>query len=273
MSTSDTKVASSARAGIPAAQAAAAASDRRGTREVYDLSLPFQRDMPSYYFYENRYQPPMFTVFSHTEGTPLGPETKDGYVTHVSFLTHTGTHVDAPRHFREDGWYLHEVPADRWLGEGPVLPVPKAELEPIGAADLERACEQSGLDVRAGDIVAINTGWHHRFAGPGESRDGAIAYMERNPGLSAESAEWLVERGVVTVMIDTPAIDCARFMPYGDASFQSHFALFAKNVPAVEGLGGQLDEVTGRRCLLSAAPLRYHNGDAFPLRVLATPLD
>lgn len=258
---------------LPAARGIAASpADRPGTREVYDLSLPFRRDMPTYFFYENRYQPPMFTVFSHIEGTPLGPETKDGYVTHVSFLTHTGTHVDAPRHFREDGQYLHEVPADRWLGEGPILSVPKGEMEPITAEDLERACAESGLEVRRGDIVAINTGWHHRFRGSAEDRDGAIVYMERNPGLSRESAEWLVEKGIVTVMIDSPAVDCARFMPYGDSSFQSHFALFAQNVPAVEGLGGQLDAVTGKRCLISCAPVRYEMGDAFPLRVLASPL-
>jgi kynurenine formamidase len=239
-------------------------------KQVFDLSLPFRRDMPTYYFYENRYQPPMFTVFSHAEGTPLGPETKDGYVTHVSFLTHTGTHVDAPRHFRDDGWYLHEVPPDRWFGEGPVLSVPKEALEPISAEDLERAT--AGLEVRPGDIVAINTGWHHKFCGPAEDRGQAIEYMECNPGLSRESAQWLVDRGIVTVMTDAPAIDCARYMPYGDSSFQSHHALFAANIPAVEGLGGQLDEVTGDRCMFSAAPVRYENGDAFPLRVLARKL-
>src|SRR5690348_695559 len=92
----------------------AEASERKGARRVYDLTLPFTRDMPTYYFYKNVFQPPMFTVFSLLEGTPLGPETRDAYVTHVSFLTHIGTHVDAPRHFRADGWFLHEIPADRW---------------------------------------------------------------------------------------------------------------------------------------------------------------
>jgi kynurenine formamidase len=252
---------------------AAAVAERRGSRRVYDLSLPFRRDMPTYYFYKNIFQPPMFSVFSHLEGTPLGPETKDGYVTHVSFLTHIGTHVDAPVHFRPDGWYLHQIPPDRWLGEGPVLSVPKGPCEDVTAADLEAACESAGLDVRAGDIVCINTGWHRRFCGPAEDRDGAVVYMEQGPGLCGESAQWLVDRGIVTVAIDTPAIDSANYMPYGDSSFQSHHALFAQNVPAVEGLGGELDLVTGRRCLISCAPLRYHMGDAFPLRALAIPLD
>lgn len=243
--------------------------ERRGTKRVYDLSLPFERDMPSYYFYKNLFQPPMFTVFSQLDGTPLGPETKDAYVTHVSFLTHIGTHVDAPRHFRKDGWYLHEIPADRWLGEGPVLHIPKGPAEDITAADLEA----TGMEVRAGDIVAINTGWHHRYTSPGVDREGAIVYMEQGPGLCAESAQWLADRGIVTVMIDGPAIDSAAHMAYGDGTMQSHTVLFRYNIPAIEGLAGELDLVTGKRCTFTCAPVRYHNGDAFPVRALAIPLE
>jgi kynurenine formamidase len=235
------------------------------SRRVYDLSLPFDNDMPTFHFYKNEFQPPLFSIFRHPAFSP--PE--DGFVTHVSFITHIGTHVDAPRHFREDGQTVDQVPPDRWLGEGPVMAIPKDALGEVTAADLEA----TGMEVRPGDIVAINTGWHHRYVGPGVDREGAIEYMERGPGLCAESAAWLVERGVVTVMIDAPAIDSAVHMPYGDGTLESHRTLFAQNIPAVEGLGGELDAVSGRRCLLSCAPVRYKGGDAFPLRALAIPLD
>jgi kynurenine formamidase len=235
-----------------------------GARRVYDLSLPFNRDMPTYFFYKSVFQPPLFTIFSH----PAISAPEDGLVTHVSFLTHIGTHVDAPRHFREDGQTLDQVPADRWFGEGPVIDIPKEALGEVTAEDLE----STGMEVRPGDIVAINTGWHRRYTGPAADREGAIAYMETGPGLCAESARWLVEHGAVTVMIDSPAIDSAVHMPYGDGSLESHKVLFAKNIPAVEGLGGELDDVAGRRCLFSCAPVKYENGDAFPLRVLAIPV-
>lgn len=241
----------------------------RGERRVYDLSVPFQRDMPTYYFYRNYFQPPMFTVFSQPQGTELGEGTAEAYVTHVSFLTHTGTHVDAPRHWRRDGQYIDQISPHRWLGEGPVLPVPKGELEDITAADLEAA----GMSVEEGDLVVINTGWHRRWTGPGADREGAITYMERAPGLCRESALWLVDRGVATVLIDTPALDSCRHMGYGDGSMESHTTLFEHDVPGVESVGGELDAVTGRRCLISCAPVRYVNGDAFPVRVLAVPAD
>jgi kynurenine formamidase len=251
MSTSTSEQESGA-AGVPA-----------GAR-VYDLSLPFNRDMPTFEFYRQVFPAPFFAIVRH----PALTDPVDGFVTHVSFITHTGTHVDAPRHFRSDGAFLHEIPPDRWLGQGPVIGIAKGPCEEITAADLER----SGADVRRGDIVAINTGWHHRYCGPATDPEGARVYLEQGPGLCAESARWLVEHGVKTVMVDTPALDAAIHMPYGDGSLQSHRTLFAENIPGVEMLGGELDEVTGRRCLLSCAPVKYEGGDAFPLRALAIPL-
>src|SRR5579862_9514954 len=121
-----------------------------GGRRVYDLSLPFNNDMPTYFFYKSVFQPPLFTIFSH----PAISAAEDGFVTHVSFLTHIGTHVDAPRHFREDGQTVDQIPVDRWLGEGPVMSIPKEAFGEVTAEDLER----TGLEVRPGDIVAINTG-------------------------------------------------------------------------------------------------------------------
>jgi kynurenine formamidase len=128
------------------------------------------------------------------------------------------------------------------------------------------------MEVRRGDLVAINTGWHHRYAGPATDPARARIYLEEAPGLCAESARWLVDHGVKTVLIDTPALDSALHMPYGDNSLESHRVLFADNIPGVEMLGGELDQVTGKRCLISCAPVKYEGGEAFPLRALAIPL-
>ena len=178
-------------------------------RQVYDLSLPFNRNMPTYYFYRQVQDAPFFSIVSHPSITPV----VDGYVTHVSFVTHTGTHVDAPRHFRPDGHTIDQIPPDRWLGEGPVIGVPKGPGEVVTAADIEA----SGMEVRPGDLVAFNTGWHHRYCGPATDPIAARTYMEEAPGLCEESARWLVEHGVKTVLVDTPALDACIHMPYGDS--------------------------------------------------------
>jgi hypothetical protein len=49
------------------------------SRRVYDLSLPFGNDMPTYFFYKSVFQPPLFTIFSH----PAISSPEDGFVTHV----------------------------------------------------------------------------------------------------------------------------------------------------------------------------------------------
>jgi kynurenine formamidase len=237
-------------------------------RRTYDLSMPFTRDMPTFFFWKNWHHPPLFATFSDLEETSLGPGTGEGFVTLVSFLTHTGTHMDSPRHFRRDRWYLHEIPVDRFLGEGQVLNIPKGPNADVTVDDLEHA----GRDIRPDDIVAIDTGWHRTYRTPGQDPEGARHYFTQHPGLCGESAEWLVNRGVLTVLIDTPAIDSAPHTVFGDNTWQTHAVLFDHNIPVVEHLGGEIDEVAGRRCLISCAPVKYVNGDAFPLRVLASPL-
>src|SRR5438128_4099589 len=62
---------------------------------IYDLSMPFTRDMPTYFFWKNWHHPPFFATFTDLEETSLGPGTGEGFVSLVAFLTHTGTHMDA----------------------------------------------------------------------------------------------------------------------------------------------------------------------------------
>src|SRR5216117_1857422 len=157
---------------------------------IYDLSMPFTRDMPTYFFWKNWHHLPFFATFTDLTETSLGPATGEGFVSLVAFLTHTGTHMDAPRHFRRGAWYLHEIPPDRFLGEGPVLPVPKGPNEDITVQDLEA----TEMEVRAGDLVVIDTGWHRQYKTPGQDREGAHYYFTQHPGLCTESAQWLLDR-------------------------------------------------------------------------------
>ena len=110
-----------------------------------------------------------------------------------------------------------------------MIAIPKGAHEEITAEDLET----SGMEVRPGDLVAINTGWHHRYAGPATDPERARTYLEKGPGLCANSARWLVDHGARTVLIDTPALDSSLHMPYGDGTLESHRVLFAETSPAL----------------------------------------
>jgi kynurenine formamidase len=54
--------------------------------------------------------------------------------------------------------------------------------------------------VRPGDIVIVNTGWHHKYADSAE-------YYAYSPGFYKEAGEWFVAKGVKAVGTDAQALD------------------------------------------------------------------
>jgi kynurenine formamidase len=48
-----------------------------------------------------------------------------------------------------------------------------------------------------------------------------------------------------------------------------HLALAKAGIPGIEIAGGQIDEVTGKRCTLAAFPIRYEGGEASIVRLVA----
>ncbi len=75
-------------------------------------------------------------------------------LTEIQMVVHTGTDVDAPRHFFADGPALDEIPLERRYGPGVVLPIETSRLQKSGL-QLMRAAPRRA----AGEIVALHTGW------------------------------------------------------------------------------------------------------------------
>jgi kynurenine formamidase len=48
-----------------------------------------------------------------------------------------------------------------------------------------------------------------------------------------------------------------------------HLALARAGIPGIEIAGGQIDEVTGIRCTLACFPIRYEDGEASIVRLVA----
>jgi kynurenine formamidase len=232
--------------------------------KVYDLSQMWSRDVPWMLEYGGQ---PLFATLTSFEPTPLRPHVKGWYETILSFNPHTGTHVDAPANMVPNKWFLNEIPPDRLAGEGVVISIPKGEVEEITNEDLE----PFNTTVRKGDMLLINTGWHNKFVGSVTDYEKAKYYVRRAPGLEKSGAQWIVDHGVKTLLVDWPDTDCARQKTDkgDDADHVSHKILMKVNTVIVENVGGQIDEVTGKRCTLVFTPPKFLNGDAFPTRVLA----
>lgn len=184
-------------------------------------------------------------------------------VTEMQMVVHTGTHIDAPRHFLTDGPALDDIPLDRLHGPGMVIAVDRGAGELVTAADLDRA----GDVVQPGDIVALHTGWWQKV--------GTKAY-EDHPSLALDAAQWLVERKIKMLLVDTPTPDLPlQHRPEGFA-WPVHHTLLGHGVLICEHLRGHTDLLGpggyGRAEFIVNA-LNIEDADGAPVRVLGRPVE
>jgi kynurenine formamidase len=148
-----------------------------------------------------------------------------------TFMSHTGTHVDAPFHYAPvDGEgrpakSIDELPLDWFFGDGVVLDLRhKQPGEYIQIADLEAALVGIEYELKPHDIVLLHTGCDKKI----DSKE----YFEQ-PGMGRESTLWLVqEKGIKVIGIDAFGFDRpfsamkADFERTGDGRYvwPAHFA-------------------------------------------------
>ena len=159
--------------------------------------------------------------------------------------THTGTHVDAPRHFFDDGAGVDALPLDLLLGRTRVVEITRRGG--IGAEELAEA----GLreDLR----VLLKTSNSALWNGEGFHQD----YTH----LTEAGARYLVDQGVKVVGIDYLSIE-----QFKKAGAPAHHALLSQGVVIIEALN--LAEVEPGMYEMYCLPLRVVGGDGAPARVV-----
>ena len=185
---------------------------------------------------------------------------------------HGGTHIDSPIHFAQGRQTVDQIPLDRLLGTAVVIDVTEAAAKnadyQVTVDDLQRAEARDGrIPDRA--IVLIRTGFARRwpdaatYLGTAERGEAGVAKLHF-PGLHPQAAAWLVaNRSISAIGIDTASID------YGQSTlFESHRALFAKDIPAFENLAS-LERLPARGAHVIALPMKIAGGSGAPLRVIA----
>jgi arylformamidase len=176
----------------------------------------------------------------------------EGAEANVSLLhlgAHTGTHMDAPRHFIEGASGVDKFPLEALVGTAYVL---EFELN-IGEHIRAAALEQAGLPEKA-ERVLLKTPNSRLWGNP-------EVFHKNYSALAPDGAEWLIKRGVKLVGIDYLSIE--RFNP---EVYQTHHILLSRQVVVVEGL--DLSRIEGGEYTLMALPLKIQDGDGAPARVL-----
>ena len=221
---------------------------RKPTGEWIDLTYVFSPSVPRSAMFE----PPKLTLIAEM------PE-KKANITHMDTVVHMGTHVDAPCHFCADGPGMDAIPLDRLMGEGVVICLELSACESITAEHLAAATPA----IEPGDIVAIDMGWSARWETPD---------WTRHPYLSLEAAQWLIEKQVKLVAVDTINPDLPFDLRPDDFSFPVHCALLQHGVLIAEQVAN-LGALSGQRAEFLFCPLPIENCDGSPARVLARAVE
>lgn len=180
--------------------------DEGGQKDVTDvstgirhllLSYPLGVDTPRY-----RDNPPVriWPQYAMAAG--------DGFNQYfVMSVTHSGTHMDCPRHFNAAGPSVADLPLEFFVFEHPVvLDLPKRDDALIIADDLAPHRDQ----LAAADLLLIRTGFGQvREADPQR-------YGWHNPGFAASAGHWLVSLPRLrAVGLDTPSASAAQHLDEG----------------------------------------------------------
>jgi kynurenine formamidase len=158
-----------------------------------------------------------------------GPDPERSGVTafedQLTISSHAGCHVDGLGHCGIAGRGYNGVPdsefygptgltrfgvetLDPWVTRGVLLDVAAlhgvatlAADHAIGPEELERAAAAAGVEIAAGDVVLVNTGWGALWDADPE------AYSAGEPGIELEAGRWLTERRISAVGADNWALE------------------------------------------------------------------
>ncbi|MFP4629833.1 MAG: cyclase family protein [Desulfohalobiaceae bacterium] len=165
---------------------------------------------------------------------------------------HTGTHLDAPRHFLPQGPSVEQAdPALLW-GRACILDLTHKEPgDRISVHDLQSGL--SSLQVTPRRLL-LYTGWDRRFKGQ--------EFYQDFPALTLEAARHLADCGLGLLGMDTPSPS-----PVDDPQQMIHKVLLQEGVWILESLKNL--GLLGSNCELVVGPLPLQGASGAPCRVLA----
>ena len=205
--------------------------------KLYDITVPFSTELP---VYPGDPAVQIKQVASLAAGDICT-------VSHLSFGSHTGTHVDPPAHFVAGAATLDELSLDVLIGPARVVDV--GEISAIDVATID-AANLAGVE-----RVLFKTRNSRLWQAGAHAFEKGFVYLE------TDAAERLVELGVKLVGIDYLSIEKFNF-----EQPTTHYALLGNNVVIVEGLN--LTDVAAGEYELICLPMKIKNGDGGPARVV-----
>lgn len=202
--------------------------------EIYDISVSLSTKMPVF-----PGQPKFKREFISeiTKG-------KNSNVSKITMTSHTGTHVDSPYHFIQDGNTIEEIKFSSIIGFTKVFEINSSK---VGIEEIRN------LKIDKGDIILFKTSNSKLW----EMEDFSYEYVYITP----EAATYLAQKKVHAVGIDyiiPEALD--------DPKRPVHHILLGQNIILIEGLN--FTNVPPGEYILVCLPLKIFGNDAAPARAI-----
>ena len=201
---------------------------------IFDITLTLEKGMLTY---------PKDVPYQRT----LQRSISQGATSNVSVVemsAHTGTHIDAPRHYLNDGAAVDTLPLEVLYGQAFVI-----DCAGVPAVTAKLLAERIPP---AAQRILLKTD-NSRNLQPPFRRD--FVYLD------GSGARLLADRGVKLVAIDYLSIDKA-----GTASKPSHFTLLESQIVIIEGVN--LAQVPPGEYFLACGPLKMADADGAPCRAV-----
>ena len=211
-------------------------------QRLFDISAPIDSNTP---VWPGDTPVTLERVWKMEAGSPVN-------VGRMTLSPHTATHADAPLHYDQDGVAIGAVGLDVYLGECLVLAI-KARGSHVSVEEMESALRSAQLQLAPRVLIrtyakAPTAKWDSEFA-----------------AISADAIDWLAERGVRLIGVDTPSLD-----PQESKTMDAHHRVRAHKMAILEGL--ILDDVPNGTYELIALPLKLNTLDASPVRAILRSL-
>lgn len=185
---------------------------------------------------------------------PLGTIDEVGRNTHSILLgSHTGTHVDAPLHFFQNGEGIDQLDLGKICGDVMVI-----DFSYIG----------QGQKVMLGDVLNISVGNRMLFRFDWFRKWKTEEYYKGFPYFSMEAVKYLVENGMQVMALDTPSPDSGDSIVSQEDS-PIHKYLLKNRVTIIEYLSGTDRLNLDRQYQIFALPIKIKDCDGAPARVVA----
>lgn len=162
----------------------------------------------------------------------------------INSTVHLGAHTDAPNHYHPDGEDIAQRSLNYYIGKCQIISVDIPRKDRIYPKDIEN------VEIKAERILFKTNSFPN-----------TNLWNDDFNSLSPELIEYLKDKNVILVGIDTPSVD-----PSDSKDLETHNSIYNNNFAILEGI--ILSDVEDGIYTLIALPLKIQGADASPVRAI-----